>query len=149
MHRATFVMLLLKAPLLIGLSVVGENHSRVHDICQTWPAKFWQILLRTDTRLVFCNRKLMRTDIFFSLKTTKPICNFVNPSIHKKINDLFTVLQIFANGWNPFLFVLPIDYFFFIDTLYIYILLSTCALALQQGIELWFSHLMIHIIFFQ
>ena len=45
--------------------------------CQTWPAKFVQILLRTDTRLVFCNRKLMRTDIFF-IRTTKPICNFAN-----------------------------------------------------------------------
>ena len=40
----------------------------VHEIrqsCQTWPAKFGQILLKTDTRLVFYNRKLMRTDIFF------------------------------------------------------------------------------------
>jgi hypothetical protein len=45
--------------------------------CQTWPAKFGQILLRTDTRLIFCNRKLMRTDIFFT-RTTKPICNFAN-----------------------------------------------------------------------
>jgi hypothetical protein len=45
--------------------------------CQTWPAKFGQILLRTDTRLVFCNRKLMRTDIFFT-RTTKHICNFAN-----------------------------------------------------------------------
>jgi hypothetical protein len=45
--------------------------------CQTWPATFGQILLRTDTRLVFCNRKLMRTDIFFT-RTTKPICNFAN-----------------------------------------------------------------------
>ena len=45
--------------------------------CQTWPAKFGQILLRTDTRLVFCNRKFMRTDIFFT-RTTKPICNFAN-----------------------------------------------------------------------
>jgi hypothetical protein len=40
--------------------------------CQTWPAKFGQILLRTDTRLVFCNRKLMRTDIFFSLGPPNP-----------------------------------------------------------------------------
>jgi hypothetical protein len=31
-----------------------------------------RFLLRTDTRLVFCNRKLMRTDIFFT-RTTKPI----------------------------------------------------------------------------
>jgi hypothetical protein len=45
--------------------------------CQTWPAQFGKILLRTDTRLVFCNRKLMRTDIFFT-RTTKPICNFTN-----------------------------------------------------------------------
>jgi hypothetical protein len=42
--------------------------------CQT---SIGQILLRTDTRLVFCNRKLMRTDIFFT-RTTKPICNFAN-----------------------------------------------------------------------
>ena len=34
--------------------------------------------MRTDTRLVFCNKKLMRTDIFLT-RTTKPICNFVNP----------------------------------------------------------------------
>jgi hypothetical protein len=43
------------------------NPSRVREMCQscqTWPANFGQILLRTDTRLVFCNRKLMRTDIF-------------------------------------------------------------------------------------
>jgi hypothetical protein len=62
--------------------------SCVHKMCgrtygqtnmkRTWPAKFGQILIRTDTRLVFCNRKLMRTDIFFT-RTTKPICNFVNP----------------------------------------------------------------------
>jgi hypothetical protein len=53
---------------------------RIHEMCQscqTWPAKFGQILLRTDTRLVFCNRKLMRTDIFFT-RTTKLICNFAN-----------------------------------------------------------------------
>ena len=36
--------------------------------------------LRTDTRLVFCYRKFMRTDIFF-IRTTKPLCNFVNPEI--------------------------------------------------------------------
>jgi hypothetical protein len=47
---------------------------RVHEM----PAKFGQILLRTDTRLVFCNRKLMRADIFFT-RTIKPIYNFVNP----------------------------------------------------------------------
>jgi hypothetical protein len=37
--------------------------------CQEF-TKFWQILLRTDTRLVFCNRKLTRTDIF-STRTIK------------------------------------------------------------------------------
>ena len=36
-----------------------------------------RFLLRTDTRLVFGNNKLMRTDIFFT-RTTKPICNFAN-----------------------------------------------------------------------
>jgi len=44
---------------------------------------------RTDTRLVFCNRKLMRTDIFFT-RTNKPIFNFVNLDIcgvkHQSIN---------------------------------------------------------------
>ena len=57
--------------------------TRVREMCQscqTWPAKFGQILLRTDTRLVFCNRKLMRTDIFFT-RTTKPICNFANSGL--------------------------------------------------------------------
>jgi hypothetical protein len=53
--------------------------------CQTCPAKFGQILLRTVTRLVFCNRKLMRTDIFFP-RTTKPICNFVNSVIALKLS---------------------------------------------------------------
>ena len=48
---------------------------RVREIsqsCQTWPAKFGQILLRTCTRLEYCNRKLMRTAIFFSLGTPNP-----------------------------------------------------------------------------
>ena len=44
--------------------------------CQTWPATLGQIVWRTYTILVFCNRKLMRTDIFFT-RTTKPTCNFV------------------------------------------------------------------------
>ena len=59
---------------------ISKPLHRVHEMCQscqTWPAKFGQILLRTDTRLVFCNRKLMRTEIFFT-RTTKPICNFAN-----------------------------------------------------------------------
>jgi hypothetical protein len=39
-----------------------------------------KILLRPDIKSVFCNRKLMKTDIFFT-RTTKHICNFVNPDI--------------------------------------------------------------------
>ena len=39
----------------------SQNLSVPH---QTWPAKFGQNLIRTTTRLMFCNRKLMRTDIF-------------------------------------------------------------------------------------
>ena len=46
-----------------------------HD--QQWVG---QIVLRTDTRLVFCNRKLSRTDNFFT-RTMKPICNYVNPAL--------------------------------------------------------------------
>jgi hypothetical protein len=57
------------------------------QFCQTWPPKFGQILLRNDTRLVFCNGKLMRTDIFFT-RTTKPICNFVNPVVRKDMDGL-------------------------------------------------------------
>ena len=58
-------------------------YSRVNEICQscqTWPAKFGKILLRADTRLVFCNWKLMRTDMLFT-RTANLICNFVNPEI--------------------------------------------------------------------
>jgi hypothetical protein len=58
----------------------ARDKGRVREMyqsCQTWPAKFGQIWLRTDTRLVFCNRKLMKTDILFT-RTTKPICNFAN-----------------------------------------------------------------------
>jgi hypothetical protein len=42
---------------------------KICQSCQTWLAKFGEILLRTDTRLLFCNRKLMRTDIFFTRTT--------------------------------------------------------------------------------
>ena len=71
---------------------------RVREICQscqTWPAKFVQILLRTDSRLVFCNRKLMRTDIFFT-RTTKPICNFANSVISNCRIFILTLLNIFS-----------------------------------------------------
>ena len=62
----------------------NTNTTRVREMCQscqTWPAKFGQILPRTDTNLVFCNRKLMRTDILFT-RTTKPSCNFENSALH-------------------------------------------------------------------
>jgi hypothetical protein len=45
-------------------NIKSVDHRRVCGIrqsCQTWPAKFGQILLKADTRLVICNRKLMRT----------------------------------------------------------------------------------------
>jgi hypothetical protein len=38
----------------------------------------WELFVRTDTWLVFYNRKLLRTDNFFT-RITKPICNFPNP----------------------------------------------------------------------
>ena len=43
--------------------------SRNCQSCQIWPAKFEQILIRTDTRLVFYNRKLMTTDIILTMTT--------------------------------------------------------------------------------
>ena len=65
--------------------------------CQTWPAKFGQILLGTDTRLVFCNRKLMRTDIFFT-RATKPICNFANSGL---LVFVINFVNISAILWLP------------------------------------------------
>jgi hypothetical protein len=64
--------------LVLQFSLQIKQSSRNCQSCQIWPAKFGQILIRTDTKLVFCNRKLMRTDIFLA-RTTKPICNFANP----------------------------------------------------------------------
>jgi hypothetical protein len=46
----------------------GKTEIRVREIVSP---------VRSDTRLVFCNRKLMRTDIILT-RTTKPICNFTN-----------------------------------------------------------------------
>ena len=57
-----------------------SQSSRNCQSCQTWPAKSGEILPRTDTSFVFCNRKLMRTDILFT-RTTKRICSFVNPAV--------------------------------------------------------------------
>jgi len=54
---------------------------KIRQSCQTWPAKFGQIFLRTNTILLFS--KLMRTDTktnFFN-RTTKTLCNFVNPDL--------------------------------------------------------------------
>ena len=48
--------------------------------------------------MVFCNRKLMRTDIFFT-RTTKPICNFVNPVlvyIFHPHSQWYTTTEIFT-----------------------------------------------------
>ena len=39
------------------------------------------LLISIDTSQVFCDRKLMRPDTFFT-RTTKPICNFVKPCEH-------------------------------------------------------------------
>ena len=62
---------------IIGNSSLLHQSSRNCQSCQISPATFGKMLIRTDTRLVFCNRKLMRTDIILT-RTTKPICNFVN-----------------------------------------------------------------------
>ena len=59
--------------------------------CQTRPAKFPN-LVRTDTRLVFCNRKLMRTNISFT-RTTRPICNFLNPVVEIFCNLFFCLTR--------------------------------------------------------
>jgi hypothetical protein len=66
-----------------GICIVYSNLTTSEfakfESCQTWTAKFGQILLQTDARLVFCNRKLLRTEIIFTMPI-KPICNFVNPA---------------------------------------------------------------------
>jgi hypothetical protein len=54
------------------------------------PVRHYQILLRTDTRLVFWNRKLMRT--------TKPKCNFVNPVYCKPSPSIFTACTIIIDN---------------------------------------------------
>jgi len=41
------------------VSTVGRTNVCVWEVrqyCRTWPAKFGKILLRADTRLVFCNK---------------------------------------------------------------------------------------------
>jgi hypothetical protein len=80
--------------LVLQFSLQIKQSSRNCQSCQIWPAKFGQILIRTDTKLVFCNRKLMRTDIFLA-RTTKPICNFANPD--KKTCDRSGVFSGFPH----------------------------------------------------
>jgi hypothetical protein len=60
----------------------GISHSWAEFMIFASPVRhdkqnFWQILLRTDIRLVFCNRKLMRTetDIFF-IRNRTTICSW-------------------------------------------------------------------------
>jgi hypothetical protein len=54
---------------------------------------FWQILLRTDIRLVFCNRKLMRTetDIFF-IRNRTTICSSSSSSFGIQNEDCYQML---------------------------------------------------------
>ena len=80
--------------LVLQFSLQIKQSSRNCQFCQIWPAKCGQILIRTDTKLVFCNRKLMRTDIFLA-RTTKPICNFANPD--KKTCDRSGVFSGFPH----------------------------------------------------
>jgi hypothetical protein len=47
----------------------GQSLRNASVLSDMTAAKFGQILKRTDTRLVFCNRKSMRTDIFFTRTT--------------------------------------------------------------------------------
>jgi hypothetical protein len=58
------------------------------------PSKIW-----TDTRLVFCNRKLMRTDIFFT-RTTKLICNFANSVNRLKKLKWRPINPVLIEIWN-------------------------------------------------
>jgi hypothetical protein len=55
-------------------------YCKIPNLCQSLvkicPNFAGHFLPRTDTSLVFCNRKFMRTDILFT-RTTKPTCNFV------------------------------------------------------------------------
>jgi len=59
-----------------------------HSFCIAEFTKLSVLSVRTDTRLVFCNRKLMRTDIFF-IRTTKSTFKFVNTGIAIKITIPF------------------------------------------------------------
>ena len=70
---------------------------------------------RTDTRLVFYNRKLMRTDIFFT-RTTKPICNFVNPVSGYWKTISYFIIQMYSSNlgdWKQFLIRLLKNKFLF------------------------------------
>ena len=54
---------------------------------------------RTDTRLVFCNRKLMRTDIFFT-RANKLICNFANSVDRLKKLKWRPINPVSIEKWN-------------------------------------------------
>ena len=74
---------------------------------------FGQILLRTDTRLIFCNRKLMRTDIFFT-RTTKPICNFANSALLFPLRCFF-LFVFFHRITFSIALLFTLHYFFYCD----------------------------------
>ena len=71
-----------------NVSVLSDMTSKMCQSCQTWPAKCVSPVRHDLQNLgrfcygltqdwYFANRKLMRTDIFFT-RTTKTICNFAN-----------------------------------------------------------------------
>jgi hypothetical protein len=82
-------------------NIVSDRIHEIFQFCQTWPAKFGQILLRNDTRLVFCNGKLMRTDIFFT-RTTKLFFKCTSTSLFT--DGTFFVLYI--KIWTIFMSIL-------------------------------------------
>ena len=67
--------------------IIYWQNSRNLSVLSDMTSKIWADFAKDDTRLVFCNGKLMRTDIFFT-RTTKPICNFMNPVVRKDMDGL-------------------------------------------------------------
>jgi hypothetical protein len=66
----------------VPLNDIKSQSLRNASVLSDMTSKFF--LLRTDTRLVFCNRKLIRTDIFF---TRTSICKlFIFSSSLKPLN---------------------------------------------------------------
>jgi hypothetical protein len=61
---------------------------------QYWRTSQTQTFVSTvGTRLVFCNRKLLRIDIFFT-RTNKLICNFVNKQVFSLYRVLFRQVSL-------------------------------------------------------